>query len=287
MTEGISAASTATTYRLRRDECFRPTYESPTSTSSYAFHPLKRDLHIYPLRRKRNLALCVLTKNRTVQVVELKKGIDAELEKRRITSRRMEERLAKKTSKRETYLIAAVMSSIGITSMAIMAVYYKFSWQLEGGELPIMEMLGKFLLAVDKWREWYQNPRHGPFELTDFFAILNALPAIAPLAYGFFHKGLVPGLCFGAGWAITVFGMAYMFVHDGLMLQEIPAGPIADVPSLRRVAAAHQLHHSDKFIGIPYGLLLVPKELEEVRGLEELEKEIRRRIKRAQNSLLV
>ena len=41
------------------------------------------------------------------------------------------ERLAEKRSERFTYLVAAVMSSFGITSMAVMAVYYRFYWQME------------------------------------------------------------------------------------------------------------------------------------------------------------
>jgi hypothetical protein len=45
--------------------------------------------------------------------------------------------------------------------------------------------------------ESHHRPREGPFELNDVFAIINAAPAIALLAYGFFHSGLVPGLCFG------------------------------------------------------------------------------------------
>lgn len=43
------------------------------------------------------------------------------------------------------------------------------------------------------------------------------------------------------GLGITVFGMAYMFVHDGLVHRRFPVGPISDVPYLRRVAAAHQV----------------------------------------------
>jgi hypothetical protein len=88
--------------------------------------------------------------------------------------------------------------------------------------------------------------------------------------------------------------MAYMFVHDGLVHKRFPVGPIANVPYFRTVAAAHtvpihqsskqiyiffnlflqqnltvkisldfdvllQLHHSDKFDGVPYGLFLGPK----------------------------
>lgn len=40
-------------------------------------------------------------------------------------------KLAKKNSERFTYLIATIMSSFGVTSMAIFDVYYKFSWQME------------------------------------------------------------------------------------------------------------------------------------------------------------
>ncbi|GJN09251.1 hypothetical protein PR202_ga27240 [Eleusine coracana subsp. coracana] len=213
------------------------------------------------------------------------------------------ERAARKQSERRTYLVAAVMSSLGITSMAAAAVYYRFAWQMEGGgEIPVTEMFGTFALSVgaavgmEFWARWahralwhaslwhmhesHHRPRDGPFELNDVFAIINAVPAMSLLAYGFFNRGLVPGLCFGAGLGITLFGMAYMFVHDGLVHRRFPVGPIANVPYFRRVAAAHQIHHMDKFDGVPYGLFLGPKELKEVGGTEELEKEISRRIKR-------
>ncbi|XP_040378231.1 beta-carotene 3-hydroxylase, chloroplastic-like isoform X2 [Oryza brachyantha] len=216
--------------------------------------------------------------------------------------RAVAERAARKQSERRTYLVAAVMSSLGITSMAAAAVYYRFAWQMEGGEIPVTEMFGTFALSVgaavgmEFWARWahralwhaslwhmhesHHRPRDGPFELNDVFAIINAVPAMSLLAYGFFNRGLVPGLSFGAGLGITLFGMAYMFVHDGLVHRRFPVGPIADVPYFRRVAAAHQIHHMDKFEGVPYGLFLGPKELEEVGGSEELEKEIKRRIKR-------
>ncbi|XP_073001053.1 beta-carotene hydroxylase 1, chloroplastic-like [Typha latifolia] len=217
--------------------------------------------------------------------------------------RRILEKMARKQSERRTYLVAAVMSSLGITSMAVASVYYRFAWQMEGGEVPMTEMFGTFALSVgaavgmEFWARWahralwhaslwhmhesHHRPREGPFELNDVFAIINAVPAIALLAFGFFNRGLVPGLCFGAGLGITLFGMAYMFVHDGLVHRRFAVGPIANVPYFRRVAAAHQIHHTDKFEGVPYGLFLGPKELEEVGGLEELEKEISRRIKRS------
>ncbi|KAK4790174.1 hypothetical protein SAY86_017478 [Trapa natans] len=145
-------------------------------------------------------------------------------------------------------------------------------FHFHGGEVPLSEMVSTFALSVgfavgmEFWARWahralwhasslwhmhesHHRPREGPFELNDVFAIINAVPAIALLSYGFFHKWLVPGLCFGAGLGITVFGMAYMF--DGLVHRRFPVGPIANVPYFRRVAPAHQLHHSDKFNGVP------------------------------------
>ena len=64
------------------------------------------------------------------------------------------------------------------------------------------------------------------------------------------------GLCFGAGLGITLFGMSYMFIHDGLVHRRFPVGPIAEVPYLKRVAIAHKLHHSEKYDGVPWGLFL-------------------------------
>ena len=65
--------------------------------------------------------------------------------------------------------------------------------------------------------------------------------------------------------------MMYMFVHDGLVHKRFPVGPLADVPYLKRVAAAHTLHHAEKFNGVPWGLFLGPQELQAVGGAQELD----------------
>ncbi|KAF8780444.1 hypothetical protein HU200_001566 [Digitaria exilis] len=248
--------------------------------------------------RRRSVPARVAADDQAAGVVGDEAAADGELEAAR---RATAERAARKQSERRTYLVAAVMSSLGITSMAAAAVYYRFAWQMDG-EIPVTEMVGTLALSVgaavgmEFWARWahralwhaslwhmhesHHRPRDGPFELNDVFAIVNAVPAMSLLAYGFFNGGLVPGLCFGAGLGITLFGMAYMFVHDGLVHRRFPVGPIENVPYFRRVAAAHQIHHMDKFQGVPYGLFLGPKELKEVGGTKELEKEIKKRIKR-------
>ncbi|XP_043813189.1 beta-carotene hydroxylase 2, chloroplastic isoform X2 [Manihot esculenta] len=254
--------------------------------------------------RKTNVAVCFVLEDtkQSVQIDNLQSDQSEEVNYQILTPRAAE-RLARKKSEMFTYLVAAMMSSFGITSMAVMACYYRFYWQMEVGMEFWARWAHRALWHASLWHmhESHHRPREGPFELNDVFAIINAIPAIGLLSFGFFNKGLFPGLCFGAGLGITVFGMAYMFVHDGLVHKRFPVGPIANVPYFRKVAAAHQvnfngvmmlclagpllplatdsLHHSDKFNGVPYGLFLGPKEVEEVGGHEELEKEINRRIK--------
>nr|AIX87525.1 carotenoid beta-ring hydroxylase 1 [Lycium ruthenicum] len=296
----ISFTSTSRTIYFRHSPFLGP---KPTSTS-----PFCPNLGaILKYRRKPSFTVCFVLEDEKLKP-QFESGAE-EIEKKieeQISATHLAEKLARKKSERFTYLVAAVMSSFGITSMAVMAVYYRFYWQMEGGQVPLSEMFGTFALSVgaavgmEFWARWahralwhaslwhmhesHHKPREGPFELNDVFAIINAIPAIALLNYGFFHKGLIPGLCFGAGLGITVFGMAYMFVHDGLVHKRFPVGPVADVPYFRKVAAAHSLHHSEKFKGVPYGLFLGPKELEDVGGLEELEKEVNRRIKLSKGS---
>ncbi|KAK8657223.1 hypothetical protein V6N13_035474 [Hibiscus sabdariffa] len=299
MAAGLSAAVISKPFRSLLSSHHR---SSPTPIFSPLIHHQKIT---YGARRKTSLlSVCFVLeeqKHSETRIVEEGPEHVGNIDPRISIPEHVAEKLARKRSERFTYLVAAVMSSFGITSMAVMAVYYRFSWQMKGGEVPLSEMFGTFALSVgaavgmEFWARWahralwhaslwhmhesHHRPREGPFELNDVFAVINAVPAIALLSFGFFNKGLVPGLCFGAGLGITVFGMAYMFVHDGLVHRRFPVGPIANVPYFRKVAAAHQLHHSEKFQGVPYGLFLGPKELEEMGGVEELEKEINRRIK--------
>lgn len=310
MATGITF-STGTRTICFRINPFPSTKPTSVATPTLIFSPNAKQLSsILSYRKKPSFTVCVVVEDEKFKSqVGTSEEDDLDREKeiaKRISAEMVADKLARKRSERFTYLVAAVMSTFGITSLSVFAVYYRFYWQMEGGEVPYSEMFGTFALSVgaavgmEFWARWahralwhaslwhmhesHHKPREGPFELNDVFAIVNAVPAIALLSYGFFHKGLVPGLCFGAGLGITVFGMAYMFVHDGLVHKRFPVGPIANVPYFRRVAAAHQLHHSDKFNGVPYGLFLGPKELEKVGGLEELEKEIKRRIKHSKNS---
>ncbi len=53
-------------------------------------------------------------------------------------------------------------------------------------------------------------------------------------------------------------------------------GPIAELPYLKRVAVAHQLHHAHKYDGAPWGMFLAMQELDAIPGArDEVERLVR------------
>lgn len=67
---------------------------------------------------------------RRLMVMKMKKKKSEEDEMVKKLKMSVEEKMRKKKAEREGYLIAAIVSSFGITSMAAIAVYYRFSSQI-------------------------------------------------------------------------------------------------------------------------------------------------------------
>lgn len=61
---------------------------------------------------------------------------------------KIEEQLARKRSERLAYLVTVVISSFRIISMAVMAIYYRFSWKIDSEEFPMSEMFRTFAHVV-------------------------------------------------------------------------------------------------------------------------------------------
>ncbi|KAG5533799.1 hypothetical protein RHGRI_027856 [Rhododendron griersonianum] len=227
MLTGISTTTSSRSF-FGRDPFVRPKPNSIT-TPTYLFSlPIRPHDATLRSRRRSKTTVCFVVRDEELNngdsQIETPKDDEEEEEiEKRITAARVAARQDRKKSERFTYLVAAVMSSLGGNGVL--------------GEMGSQSAVARFLMAHARGNLSHHKAREGPFELNDVFAVINAAPAIALLSYGFFHKGLFSGLCFGA------------------------------------------LHHTDKFKGVPYGLFLGPKELEEVGGNEELEKEINRRIK--------
>ena len=194
------------------------------------------------------------------------------------------------------YQGAAIAASSLVIAAAIVATYLRIAWHLDHDEaFPYFDLLSTLLLAVGgmvgmemyaryihryAWHDaaagWkihktHHEPRTGAFEANDLYAVMNAVPAIGLTGYGFLREDVVGGVCFGLGLGITLFGMAYMFVHDGLVHKRFPVGPVKDVPGLRRIAVAHRMHHMDQYDSIPYGMFLGPQELEAAGFGEDLD----------------
>lgn len=223
------------------------------------------------------------------------------------------ERKKQRAREAMTYQISAIAATALFIFIAIVATYLRFEWHLEEeGDFPWDEMAATLLLVFGGmfgmemyarfahkvlWHDFepgwalhksHHEPRTGPFELNDIYAVANAIPAMALCAYGFLTPHVIGGVCFGAGLGITLFGICYMFFHDGLVHKRFPVGPIADLPAMKRIMLAHQVHHSNKFGGVPFGMFLGPQELEAVPGgkeeLDRLERELEARLAAAKAS---
>lgn len=141
MAVGISAASKTLTFYSTADSSSilsaqRRRY--PVAGECFVFSPLSPRPFRILRRRSLSTAFFVLEKSGNStgdgeiialaadEVVQQKKREDLQ-----ISHVRAAERRERKKSERTTYLIAAVMSSLGITAMAVAAVYYRFAWQME------------------------------------------------------------------------------------------------------------------------------------------------------------
>ncbi|KAK9825233.1 hypothetical protein WJX74_002050 [Apatococcus lobatus] len=207
-----------------------------------------------------------------------------------------------KQREQQWYLGLALATACGFLIFGAASVCYRSVWHQHSSPQPAIEAyitavtLVLAAIGMEFYARWahkalwhdftpgwdvhksHHTKRVGPFEANDMFSGMNAAPAIALCAYGFFAPGLVAAFCFGAGIGITIFGISYMFVHDGLVHKRFPTGSMGKIPFLRRVAAAHSLHHIDKFNGVPYGLFLGPQELARVGGTDDLNRQVERQI---------
>ncbi|KAI8564878.1 hypothetical protein RHMOL_Rhmol03G0217100 [Rhododendron molle] len=127
------AAGISVSLRLTRFEFIGPKPNSITLPACLLSLPIRRggDAALRFGRRKTTTVRFVVDDKISTQVRNGDEGEDEEGIGKQILAGRVEVKTARKKSERFTYLVAAVMSSLGITSMAVMAVYYRFAWQME------------------------------------------------------------------------------------------------------------------------------------------------------------
>ncbi len=100
----------------------------------------------------------------------------------------------------------------------------------------------------------------GGFELNDLYPLMFSSVAIAAFAAGTFLPDLRPLLLAGVG--ITLYGAAYLFVHEIYIHRRIDLVR-RPRPVLEWLRQSHRIHHL--YGGEPYGMLLplVPRRLRE------------------------
>ncbi len=90
------------------------------------------------------------------------------------------------------------------------------------------------------WHRSHHEPRHGPLERNDLFAVVFALPAIVLIAIG--TSVWFWALPIGVG--VTAYGAVYFYFHDGLVHRRFPTGISGRSTFWRRRIQAHRLHHA-------------------------------------------
>src|SRR5690606_15785706 len=106
-------------------------------------------------------------------------------------------------------------------------------------------------------KDHHDHSSEGALERNDWFFVIFATPAIILLYYGVdLHNYYL--LSIGIG--ITIYGMAYFFVHDIFIHQRIKIFRNTENPYFKAIRRAHKQHHKyiTKHDGECFGFLWVP-----------------------------
>jgi beta-carotene 3-hydroxylase len=101
------------------------------------------------------------------------------------------------------------------------------------------------------WHASHHAPPAGRFERNDLFPACFAVVGVALFALA--AAGLLPGWIWWVAAGVTLYGAAYLVVHEVFIHGRVPLGTPGG-RYVRWVRDAHRAHHVDG--GEPYGMLL-------------------------------
>ena len=95
------------------------------------------------------------------------------------------------------------------------------------------------------------------FEKNDYFFLIFGIPGLSLIIFGTFTGFGIP---FWIGAGISLYGMAYFFIHDIFIHQRFKILRNADSIYFRAIRRAHKMHHKhiNKQDGECFGMLWVP-----------------------------
>ncbi len=129
----------------------------------------------------------------------------------------------------------------------------------------------KYVMHGSLWNihEDHHRPHSGKFEKNDLFALVFAIPGWMFIMFGVMH-GMDYKLYIGIG--ITIYGLCYFLIHDGLIHQRIKLFRNTKNVWFIALRKAHKAHHKriHKEDGECFGMLIVPmKYFKEARKLQK------------------
>lgn len=121
-------------------------------------------------------------------------------------------------------------------------------------------LIHKYVMHGFLWvlhRDHHDHSNEGPLERNDWFFVIFAIPAIVMIYFGakagFNHWYYI-------GMGVTLYGMAYFFVHDIFIHQRFHFLSTTTNPYFLAIRRAHKQHHKHlgKEEGECFGFLWVP-----------------------------
>ncbi len=121
-------------------------------------------------------------------------------------------------------------------------------------------LIHKYIMHGLLWvlhRDHHDHSTSGPFEKNDYFFVIFALPAITLMYFGAANSF---SFLFYIGLGITLYGIAYFFVHDIFIHQRVKFFSNTRNPYFLAIRRAHKQHHKylGKEDGECFGFLYVP-----------------------------
>lgn len=122
-------------------------------------------------------------------------------------------------------------------------------------------LIHKYVMHGFLWvlhRDHHDHSSEGDFEKNDYFFVIFAIPAILLMYFGALEHY---NYLFYIGLSVTLYGMAYFFVHDIFIHQRIKFLTHTKSPYLLALRRAHKQHHKHlgKEDGECFGFLYVPQ----------------------------
>ncbi len=125
---------------------------------------------------------------------------------------------------------------------------------------PLTWLIHKYVMHGFLWilhRDHHDHSTDGPMEQNDWFFVIFAIPAILLIFSGIDNDW---DSKFYIGLGITLYGMAYFFVHDIFIHQRVKIFRSTDSTYFLGIRRAHKQHHkhTNKEDGECFGFLWVP-----------------------------